>query len=587
MQSHVTTIAEMLKPTVQYVIPQFQRDYAWQREDHWVPLWDDIESVAQNIASAPDRDFVPPHFMGPIVIQQREGKTKGRDSYIVVDGQQRLTTIIIALRAFANACRECDLGHMAGEFLSYIENNDGQEYSPKVRHLNQRNYNHLKVVLEMHSAGTDVVSAMSRCLDFFQNEAVDYIRKDSNTEENCRNLLDVLRYKLETAVLTLDSIEQPNKVFETLNARGEPLTQSELIKNTVMYEGNVIEDEAMANVLWGREMEHSYYSREEQGSKRLDQFFADWMTSIFTNVAGSERTSTRFRHYLTRENNNGLDIPQIARKMKRAADIYRRVQLDEFPESRPSTTRLLAARAEFFMPVLLWLWSEERELDVGQRQSILRIIESYVVRRILTGNSVGESIARRITQMLRSLQLRMNDGQDPERAAYDWISMTQNEAFRWPSDSEVQDKVANQPHEMSAARRNMVLHALESHLRINNGQPTVADGLQAGSLIPTGETGLTNYPIEERRPSSTRLQRRQDALNSLGNFSLTDTRLTKAESESVWQDKRKALLNRGSNVLLNQGLLHQQQNSLTEQDIVERSRWFADVCIATWPKERP
>ncbi len=354
MKSHVTTIAEMLEPTIEYVIPQFQRAYAWRREDHWVPLWDDIESVAQNLANAPQVDSVPPHFMGPIVMQQRKSEAKGQDSYIIVDGQQRLTTVIIALRAFANACGECGLEHMEREFLSYVENNDGKEYSPKVRHLNRRNFNHLKMVLERNTTGTDVISAMSQCLDFFQARAVEYIRKDPNTEENCRDLLDVLRSKLETAVLTLDTIEQPNKVFETLNARGEPLTQSELIKNTVMYEGTVIEDEDRADVLWGTEMENSYYSREEQEGRRLDQFFADWMTSITTSRVHRGRTSTQFRHYLTRVKNEGRDIDYISWKMKRAAGIYRSVQQDNFPESRPSTTRLLAARAEFFMPVVLW-----------------------------------------------------------------------------------------------------------------------------------------------------------------------------------------------------------------------------------------
>ena len=391
----------------------------------------------------------------------------------------------------------------------------------------------------MHSAGTDVVNAMSRCLEFFQSRAVQYIRKDSSTEENCRNLLEVLKYKLETAVLTLDSIEQPNKVFETLNARGEPLTQSELIKNTVMYEGNVIEDEEMANVLWGKDMEHSYYSREEEGGRRLDQFFADWLTSIFTNRITPERTSTQFRHHLTRLKNDGHSIRYISNQMQRAANIYLRVQLNEFAESRPSTIRLLAARAEFFMPVVLWLWSYERELDVGQRQTILRIIESYVVRRILTGNSVGESIARTITQMLKIMQTSMDAGQNPEMAAYDWISRNQNEAFRWPNDSEVQEKVANHRLEMSAARRNMVLHALESHLRINSGQPPLRDGLQISSLIPSGDVGEASYPIEGRRTDA-RMERRKNIIEQLGNFTLTNNQLTKKERESVWHDKKRA-----------------------------------------------
>ena len=393
-------------------------------------------------------------------------------------------------------------------------------------------------------------------------------------------------FKLETAVLTLNTIEQPNKVFETLNARGEPLSQSELIKNTVMYEGRVIEDEDRANVLWGTEMEHPYYSREEQEGRRLDQFFADWLTSITTSRVHRDRTSTQFRHYLTRVKNDGRNIDYISWKMKRAAGIYRSVQQDEFPESRPSTTRLLAARAEFFMPVVLWLWSEDRELDLGQRQTILRIIESYVVRRILASRSVGESIARTITQMLKYIQNDvLSDGRNPAEAAHAWISLNQNEAYRWPSDEEVLEAVAQNPHGMSAGRRDMVLHALESHLRIASGRIPAKGGLLTTPLIPAGAIGLTNYPIEGRATPA-RQERRMSILDRLGNFTLTNTRLTTRERDSVWQDKKEALQNKGHNVLLNQGLLSHQQNALTEQDIVDRSRWFAELCIATWPREQ-
>ena len=125
MKSHVTTIADMLDTNVEYVIPQFQRAYAWNREKQWDPLWDDIQSVAQNVANAPKPESVPPHFMGPIVMQQRQGQAEGQENYIIVDGQQRLTTIIIILKAFANASRECGLGYLEDKFLSYIQNYDG------------------------------------------------------------------------------------------------------------------------------------------------------------------------------------------------------------------------------------------------------------------------------------------------------------------------------------------------------------------------------------------------------------------------------------------------------------------------------
>lgn len=587
MKSHVTTIANMLEPNTEYVIPQFQREYAWQREQ-WLPLWDDIHNVAQNIANALAPESVPPHFMGPIVMQQRQDQTESRDSYIIVDGQQRLTTIIIVLRAFANASRECDLRDMEDTFLSYVQNYDGQEYSPKVRHLYRRNYNDLKAVVEMYSAGTDMNSRMSRCHDFFQSRAVGYIRKDRNSEQNCQNLLDVLRHKLETAVLTLEPNEQPNKVFETLNARGEPLKQFELIKNTIMYEGNVIEDDTLANVLWGteeKEMDHPYYGRENQDGERLDQFLSDWLTSINRNRIASDYTSTEFRHYLTAVKNSGQNIGYITQRMKRSAEIYRRVQTNEFPESRPSTTRLLAARTEFFMPIVLWLWSEEREIELTQRQAILRIVESYVVRRILSGDSVGEGIARNITGILNAMQANLNAGRDPQEAAHTWISMNQNEATRWPSDAEVVDKISNHPHEMSATRRNMVLHAMENRLRIDNGQRPVSNGFQTAILIPEGEIGQTKYPMEAR-PTPARLERRNRIVKQLGNFTLTNTNLTKKERESGWEEKQETLERRGRDVFLTQHLLSQQQKAFTEQDIIDRSRWMAELCVAIWPREQ-
>lgn len=587
MKSYVTTIAKMLETNVEYVIPQFQREYAWQREQ-WLPLWDDIQNVAQNIANSTGHESVPPHFMGPIVMQQRQGQGKGQDSYIIVDGQQRLTTILIVLRAFANASRECDLWDMEDRFLSYVQNYDGQEYSPKVRHLYRRNYNDLKAVLEMYSAGTDMNSRMSRCHDFFQTRAVEYIRKCQNREQGCQDLLDVLQHKLETAVLTLESNEQPNKVFETLNARGEPLKQFELIKNTIMYEGNVIEDENRANILWGtreNEMDHPYYGRENQEGERLDRFFADWLTSISRNRVSLDYTSTEFRHHLTAVKNSGLDIGHITRQMKQSAEIWRKVQTNEFPESRPSTTRLLAAQTQFFMPVVLWLWSEEREIELSQRQAVLRIIESYVVRRILAGYSVGEGIAGNITMMLHTMQSNLNAGRDPYEAAYNWISINQNEATRWPSDNEVIDKISNHPHEMSATRRNMVLHAIESRLRIDNGQRPISSGFQTPFLIPEGEVGLTHYPIEGRA-TPTRLERRNRIVKQLGNFTLANTNLPKREREAEWEVKQEALERRGRDVLLNQRLLRPQQGAFTEQDIIDRSRWMAELCIAIWPREQ-
>ena len=108
MKAEVTTLAAMLESNEEYVIPHFQRAYAWTEENQWSPLWDDIVNVAEAIAASDSIDDVPPHFMGPTVIQERSAHPDGRPpGFIVVDGQQRMTTLLIALKAIGEAAMEC------------------------------------------------------------------------------------------------------------------------------------------------------------------------------------------------------------------------------------------------------------------------------------------------------------------------------------------------------------------------------------------------------------------------------------------------------------------------------------------------
>lgn len=393
MKSTVTTIAAMFEEDVEYVIPHFQRPYAWRVEQQWSPLWDDIRNVADNLGAAEDPNTVPPHFMGPLVLQERNNRD-GLRSYIVVDGQQRMTTMLILMKAFADASQECDLSVYRSQFLDHIWNLDGSGNSvPKVKHLHRRNSVEMNAVLNDYSGHTDLSGRIAYCHDFFRGRAVEYLRRSKNPDKACINLLQALNLKLETAVLTLNSNEQPNKVFETLNARGEPLRQAELIKNTIMYEGNVVENETLADYLWNRELEHPHFSSDEN-QERLDQFFADFLTAANRRRITTARAATEFRNHLHSLKTRGLSIEEASDSIAKGAKIYREVQERDFRESIPSSNRLLDVRADSLMPLILWLWSEDNELSLSDRQATLRMTESYIVRRVLAGLPLGESMTK-------------------------------------------------------------------------------------------------------------------------------------------------------------------------------------------------
>lgn len=337
MKATETTLAAMLDGNVEYVIPQFQRAYAWKKEEQWSPLWDDITNTANVIAAAKSIAEVPPHFMGPLVIQERSAHPDGRPpGYIVVDGQQRMTTMLVLLKAVGDAAEEFGISDLAEKFLIRIWNEIGHGIkTPKVRHANSRERIALLEVLRGF-ADTDAHSRIADCYAFFNDSAVDYLRKGEDRRERCRDLLVTLDEKMQTATLMLDPAEQPNVVFETLNGRAAKLKESELVKNTIMYEGGVVEDETRAEVLWSKSFEDDFWREEKSGeSTMLDIFLSDWLTARLERRITPGRVSAEFRAYLQNMKANRRNVQYLTDRLNHAARIYRDVMNDNFAESMP------------------------------------------------------------------------------------------------------------------------------------------------------------------------------------------------------------------------------------------------------------
>lgn len=321
MKSKVTTIYAMLDGDVEYVIPQFQRAYAWRREEQWEPLWDDIVNLVQAIADSGSVANTPPHFMGPLVIQKRDVHPDGRPpGYIVVDGQQRMTTMLVLLKAVGDAADEVGMPDLAENFRSRLCNNLAHNtWTPKVLPVNKGDRIALRAVLD-RSIGTDDEGVIVDCYDFFNRVAVEYLRGWEDRRVRGQNLLDALERKLETAVLELEASEQPNRVFETLNARAAPLKQFELVKNTVMYEGGVVEDEERAGVLWMPDFDDGYWYQESAGGvSKLDAFLSDWLTAKLERRIVANRISTEFRALLAREKERRHNVGHLTHRLNYSA----------------------------------------------------------------------------------------------------------------------------------------------------------------------------------------------------------------------------------------------------------------------------
>lgn len=131
MQVGNITIRQLFHQERRHVVPLYQRPYVWQEEAQWAPLWEDIRSVAERLASTSSPRS---HFIGAIVLEYVPQHAGALEIRLVIDGQQRLTTIQLLLEAFYDFTGTigADLHHRAIERL--VRNDDPMSTNPIERY---------------------------------------------------------------------------------------------------------------------------------------------------------------------------------------------------------------------------------------------------------------------------------------------------------------------------------------------------------------------------------------------------------------------------------------------------------------------
>src|SRR5438309_5418936 len=104
MNADAAPILEIFEKKLRLEVPLFQRQYVWSQEHQWQPLWEDISRKFSEYLEG--RKEAPVHFLGAMVLDQKQTPTTHVERRQVIDGQQRLTTLQIILSTFRDLCRE-------------------------------------------------------------------------------------------------------------------------------------------------------------------------------------------------------------------------------------------------------------------------------------------------------------------------------------------------------------------------------------------------------------------------------------------------------------------------------------------------
>ena len=588
MDAKIMDLDALFETQVSYRIPQFQRPYAW-RAQHWAPLWDDIRKVADRILGHEDDKGLVPHFMGAIVIQtpeySQEPAYDEARQVLVVDGQQRLTTLQLLIKAMEKVFEASLIdANSVGDLSKFLLNDEkriGNDYlnETKIRQSNRLDQAEFQEIIRGLTDESRPPRSIAEAYNFFQQEMASWISKDAgNIEARAAALYKAVTEYLKVATIILDTGEKPHFIFEILNTRGESLKEADHIKNTVMYEANVVDDAAKAAHLWGM-FENDWWRREDGRGRdpqiNLDRFLNYWIIMRIGENVPARRVAAEFRNYIETEK---PEIEQVAEDVKKAGVIYRNIEENQQPGIGAFIKRVKTMEIGVIMPPLLWLYTHD--ISEEERQRSVRALESYLVRRMLC-NMGSQGLNRLFIEMVKSLD--NNKGNPADDVIVNFLKGQSVENRIWPDNRRVADYLTTRSMPGNAARKKMVFEAIEMYIRPKEAEllgDTVK--LTVEHLLPQGwKEG--EWPLPENTADRDEAEAlRNSFIGLIGNLTLATRELNSRMSNRSWENKRKALSSYSS-LFLNKKLLDEAPEVWDETAIEERSIEIARIAISIWP----
>jgi hypothetical protein len=348
------TIYSLFNGRLQFQVPVYQRAYVWNEDKNWGLLWDDIADTANRYLDDPEAHLRHRHFLGPIVLSQQPSPPSGIDPRLVIDGQQRLTTLQIIIAAASAAARDhgaegiaTDLADLTANRGEEIEGDDCYKVWPS-----RRDREAFLATID-NGADEDAASGIAGAWRYFRNQIEVWITDDgdASTEqqtERMRALKTCLERLLYVVAINLDETDNAQVIFETLNARGTGLGALDLIKNAVFLQAQ--RQKAPADQLHDREWEPTFenddYWLEEtrQGREkraRADWFLMHWLAMELGQIVRADKLFDTFRKDVL----HSADPPAMTSLVPRlCADAEIMRSFDDFDPATPEGLFLLAAR---------------------------------------------------------------------------------------------------------------------------------------------------------------------------------------------------------------------------------------------------
>lgn len=566
MKPYTRSIIDLFDGKKRYLIPLYQRQYAWQVEPQLRLLWEDIGRAIDRLIT--DRASMAPHFMGAMVIAQIKTFGKEVQAFEVIDGQQRLTTFQILLAALRDVAAANDSSY-AAEVQKYLLN-EGIMDTPHVERFKVwPSLMDRRAFAQMIDPRTDLDAIAKRPAD-----EEGYVRKSAQAHEWFREkinghvgtgeqydeaklekLFEALKDGLAVVSIELEGGDDPQTIFETLNSRGVDLTPGDLMRNFIFQrakgmgqEHGLLKVDELYEKHW-LPLDGPFWNtiayRGRQGANRLDWMLTDHLSMKKADIVSKESLFDGYRRWIIDERPfHGVEAELAS--ITASAGVERKI----FEQDKADSVGKFGLFAEAFdvstvFPLVVYLATEAA---AGEKLSAaLAMLESYILRRDMAGLSTKNYNRFFVGTIDR---LRDSEGCKVDALAR-WLSTRPNDTDRWPKDTEFrqgwlgrdQYKPARQPR-----LRYIFEHIEQAKRTVLSEEIEIKSSLTVEHIMP--QRWREHWPVpgfdhlEDGEPDMGQMAAeaaRDACINKMGNLTMVTSPLNSSMSHGPFSSKLPAL----------------------------------------------
>ena len=623
MQANPKTVDKLFASQSRYIVPMFQRLYVWAEDPQWQTLWEDVAEKADLRLAGTEANA---HYLGALIIEGVKPVSSNEVTrFLLIDGQQRITTLQLLLCAFRDIARAHNWTSLERRATRYIENPDADVMDNPAEEIfkiwpTQLNRDVFSTIIKSGSREIieetypltrrkyqrkpDPRNPLVECYLYFSGTIQAWIVSigDDVPDSAARAaaLLSAIQQDLCVVEIALSDGDDSQEIFYSLNSQGRPLSQSDLLRSLIFIRAEKEKEnrDKLFDDYWGQ-FETTFWSQEvKRGGRtysRLDIAVRHFLAAKTGSLIDTRRVNEEYKRWVSRDPQPYASVRDELADLTRYAEVFRDFESGFSDQQSTHFGRVLRdLDVSTAMPLTMFL-----KLDAGVAGSELKrclsLLESFLVRRAFSGEETKE-YNKLFVEVIAALR-----GLPPENVHAALLSKLYSGGGTtrvWPSDERVMEAALSVPvySNLRQPALRLILERCELSLRgKKTEEQKVQLGLQIEHVLPvrwwenwpinghTVDWYEATYPhaLAESDPTLEEMIRHRNTLrHSVGNLTLLNEYANPAASNGAF-DLKKAEYKHS---VLRLNRYFDERAAWSEEDIQERSRVMSKIICSIWPR---